>query len=93
VRPGGGASEPRERFVAELRQQLAAGLTVTVDASAIRTDTQNNYTYVSSQWNAAPPGGGAPPQSPGPQTLNVQLIFGQTQGGLYWSGTLVVFSF
>jgi hypothetical protein len=94
VVPGGGASEPRERFVAELRQQLAAGVAVTVDTSAIATDTRGpTYTYVWSKWNAFPPGGGAPPSSPEPRIYNVQLIFGQTQGGFYWSGTLLVHSF
>jgi hypothetical protein len=94
VVPGGGASEPRERFVAELRQQLAAGVAVTVDTSAIATDTRGpTYTYVWSKWNAFPPGGGAPPSSPESRIYNVQLIFGQTQGGFYWSGTLLVHSF
>jgi hypothetical protein len=94
VVPGGGASEPRERFVAELRQQLAAGLAVTVDTSSIATVTRGpTYTYVWSKWNAFPPGGGAPPESPRPQTFNVQLIFGETQGGFYWSGTLLVHTF
>ena len=95
VVPGGGASEPRERFVAELRQQFAAGLTVAVDASAIQTETRGpTYSYVWSKWNAFPPGGGAPPGSPGPQIFNVQLIFTATsRGGVYWSGTLLVHSF
>lgn len=94
VVPGGGSSEPRERFVAELRQQFAAGITVTVDASAILTDTGGpTYSYVWSKWNASPPGGGSAPGSPGPQTFNVQLIFTQTSGGFYWSGTLLVHSF
>lgn len=94
VVPGGGASEPRERFVAELRQQFAAGLTVTVDASAILTDTRGpTYSYIWSKWNAFPPGGGAASESPGPQTFNVQLIFTQTSDGFYWSGTLLVHSF
>jgi hypothetical protein len=94
VVPGGGASEPRERFVAELRQQFAAGLTVTVDASAVLTGTGGPaYGYVWSKWSAFPPGGGAPPQSPGPQTFNVQLIFTQTANGFYWSGTLLVHAF
>lgn len=95
VVPGGGAAEPRERFVAELRQQFAAGVTVTVDASAIQTDTRGNtYSYVWSKWNAFPPGGGAAtPPSPEPRSYNVQLIFTQTAGGYYWSGTLLVHAF
>lgn len=95
VVPGGGGSEPRERFIAELRQQLAAGLLVTVDASAVATDTRGpTYSYVWSRWNAFPPGGGGPAGSPTPQTYNVQLIFEEAPGGgWYWSGTLLVHSF
>jgi hypothetical protein len=93
VVPGGGGAGPRERFAVELRQQLTAGLLVTVDTT-IATGTRGpTYTYVWSKWNAFPPGGGARPESPRPQTFNVQLIFGQTQGGFYWSGWLLVHSF
>lgn len=95
VVPGGGASESRERFIAELRQQFAAGLVVTVDASTILTDTRGpTYSYVWSKWNAFPPGGGGPAGSPTPQTYNVQLILLQASGGgFYWSGTLLVHNF
>jgi hypothetical protein len=95
VVPGGGSSEPRERFIAELRQQLAAGVVVTVDTSAVLTATTGDpYSYVWSRWNAFPPGGGAAPGSPSPQTYNVQLILHQASGGgFYWSGTLLVHSF
>lgn len=93
VVPGGGASEPRERFVAELRQQFAAGVTVTVDASTVNMAPLPHTSYVWSKWNAFPPGGGAPPQSPEPRTYNVQLLMRQTQGGWYWTGTLLVHTF
>ncbi len=95
VVPGGAGSEPRERFVAELRQQLAAGLVVAVDTSAVLTGTGGpTYSYVWSKWNAFPPGGGGPAGSPTPQTYNVQLILLQSPGGgFYWSGTLLVHSF
>jgi hypothetical protein len=93
VVPGGAGSEPRERFVAELRQQLAAGITVTVDASTINTASEPNTSYVWSKWNAFPPGGGGVPQSPGPQTYNVQLLMRQAQGGWYWTGTNLVHTF
>lgn len=93
VRPGGGAQEPRERFIAELRQQFASGLTVAVDANVSTDTTGPAYQFVGSRWNAFPPGGGAPPESPRPQQLTVQLLIGQAQSGVYWSGTLVVHTF
>ena len=93
VVPGGAGSEPRERFVAELRQQLAAGITVTVDTSTIITASEPNTRYVWSKWNAFPPGGGGAPQSPGSQTYNVQLLMRQAQSGWYWTGTLLVHTF
>ena len=95
VVPGGAGSEPRERFATELRQQFAAGITVTVDASAVLTGAGGPaYSYVWSKWDAFPPGGGGAAGSPGPQTYNVQLTLLQAPGGgFYWSGTLLVHSF
>jgi phosphohistidine swiveling domain-containing protein len=51
VVPGGGASEPRESFIAELRQQLAAGIAIAVDASAIGTASEPNTSHVWSKWS------------------------------------------
>jgi hypothetical protein len=93
VRPGGGSAQPRERYISDLRQQLAAGLVVTVDTSAIKEYPGGGGLYVLSRWNATPPGGGAPAQTPRGETQTVELMLGRTAGGFHWSGSIVVFEF
>ncbi|MDQ2913969.1 MAG: hypothetical protein M3T56_12020 [Chloroflexota bacterium] len=60
--------------------QFANGLTVTVDTNAIRTDPLGSGdTFVRSRWTR-----------PDQLTRIVELIMGQTRGGLYWRGTFMV---
>lgn len=87
----GASSLSRERYISHLRTQFAAGLTVTVDASAIKTEEGFRGTTVRSRWNAVPAGESATPPTPGPQTYDVELVFGKTAGGFFWRGTLVTF--
>jgi hypothetical protein len=87
----GASNLTRERYISQLRAQFAAGLTVTVDASAIRTEEGFRGTTVRSRWNAVPAGELATPPSPGPQAYDVELVLGKTAGGFFWRGTLVTF--
>lgn len=87
----GASSLSRERYVSQLRTQFAAGLTVTVDASAIKTEGGFRGTTVRSRWNAVPAGGSATPPTPGPQIYHVELVLGKTAAGFFWRGTLVTF--
>lgn len=92
ARSGGVSSLARQRYVAELRMQLAAGLTVTVDTNAIRTEEGFYGTTVASRWNAVPAGQRTPPPTPGGQSYNVELLLGRTTGGFFWRGTLISFA-
>ncbi|MGH2796099.1 MAG: hypothetical protein ACRDM0_00140 [Thermoleophilaceae bacterium] len=87
----GASSLTRERYISLLRAQFAAGLTVTVDASAIRTEEGFRGTTVRSRWNAVPAGELAMPPTPGPRTYDVALVLGKTAGGFFWRGTLVTY--
>lgn len=87
----GASSLSRERYISHLRTQFAAGLTVTVDASAIKTEEGFRGTTVRSRWNAVPAGESATAPTPGPQTYDVELVLGKTAGGFFWRGTLVTF--
>jgi hypothetical protein len=87
----GASSLTRQRYISHLRAQFAAGLTVTVDASAIRTEEGFRGTTVRSRWNAVPAGELATPPTPGPQAYDVELVLGKTAGGFFWRGTLVTF--
>ena len=87
----GASSLSRERYISHLRTQFAAGLTVTVDASGIKTEEGFRGTTVRSRWNAVPAGGSVTPPTPGSQTYDVELVLGKTAGGFFWRGTLVTF--
>jgi hypothetical protein len=88
---GGVSGLARQRYVSQLRAQFAAGLTVTVDASAIKTEESFYGTTVRSRWNAVPAGELAMPPTPGPRTYDVELVLGRTRDGFFWRGTLVSF--
>ncbi|MGH2499610.1 MAG: hypothetical protein ACRDF0_05925 [Candidatus Limnocylindria bacterium] len=88
----GASSLTRERYISHLRAQFAAGLTVTVDASAIRTEEGFRGTTVRSRWNAVPAGELATPPTPGPRAYDVELVLGKTAGGFFWRGTLVTYA-
>lgn len=88
----GASSLSRERYISHLRAQFAAGLTVTVDTSAIRTEEGFRGTTVRSRWNAVPAGELATPPTPGPRSYDVDLVLGKTTGGFFWRGTLLTFS-
>lgn len=77
------------------RAQLAVAVTVTVHTSVVHTGPSRrpDSVYIWSRWDAFRPAGGAPPQSPQPQTFDVQPIFAKAQSGFYWSGTLLVHRF
>lgn len=82
----------RQRYITELRTQFAAGLTVTVDTGAIRTEEGFYGTSVASRWNAIPGGERTPLPTPGGQSYNVELVLGRTAGGFFWRGTLISFA-
>jgi hypothetical protein len=82
----------RQRYISELRTQFAAGLAVTVDANAIRTEEGFYGTSVASRWNAIPTGERAAPPTPAGQSYGVALVFGRTTGGVFWRGTLISFA-
>jgi hypothetical protein len=81
----------RQRYISELRTQFAAGLAVTVDTSAIKTEESFYGTTVASWWNAIPTGERAAPPTPAGQSYSVALVLGRTAGGLFWRGTLISF--
>ncbi|MBI2773269.1 MAG: hypothetical protein HYX56_02080 [Chloroflexi bacterium] len=70
----GASSLSRERYISHLRTQFAAGLTVTVDTSGMKTEEGFRGTTVRSRWNAVPAGGSATPPTPGPQAYDVELV-------------------
>jgi hypothetical protein len=75
---GGGSAITRQAYVAQLRTQLANGLTVVVNTSAVRTDTSGSGdSFVRAGWT-----------DPGQQPRNVDLILARTRDGLYWLGVL-----
>jgi hypothetical protein len=80
----------RQKFIADLRAQLANGLVVTVDTSTVRTEPGFWSTAVRSRWNSLPPNQLRPPPTPGQSLQNVDLVMGRAPGGFYWRGTLVV---
>jgi hypothetical protein len=86
----GGSEVTRQKFISDLRAQLANGLIVTVDLSTVRTEAGFWSTAVRSRWNAPPPNQLRPPPTPGQSTANVDLVMGRASGGFYWRGTLVV---
>lgn len=89
VQQGGGSAMTREKFIADLRAQFQRGLTVSVDTGSIRTDAMGSGdSFVRSRWSLPTPSGmGTPPPS-GAQ--NIDLMIGQTSGGYYWRGTLLL---
>jgi hypothetical protein len=80
----------RQRYISQLRTQFAAGLSVTVDTNAIRTEESFYGTTVASQWNATPTGASAVPPTPAGQSYSVAVVLGRTTGGFFWRGTLVM---
>jgi hypothetical protein len=92
VQNGGGSAITRERFIASLRTQFAAGLTVTVDTSTARTEPRYGpgMAAVRSRWNAQPPMSVGAAPSPGQTTQNVDLWLAPTPGGFYWHGTILL---
>ena len=80
----------RQRYISQLRAQFTAGLAVTVDTSAIRTEQSFYGTTVASQWNAIPTGASTVPPTPAGQSYSVALVLGRTTGGFFWRGTLIM---
>jgi hypothetical protein len=71
-----GVASTRERLIADLRENFAAGLQVAVEARPIRTNPPMQGTYwLWSTWRRA-----------GQADQNVQLVLSELDGRWYWSG-------